>query len=577
MEWLNEHSRAFLKKDYLGEGVSPEDRIRFIADTAEKILNKPGFSDKFYDYMSKGYYSLSSPVWSNFGLKRGLPISCFGSYVADNMADILFTQAEVGMMSKYGGGTSGYFGALRPRGSSITNNGSSSGAVHFLKLFEVLANIVSQGSTRRGHFSPYLPVEHGDIEEFLEMGTEGNPVQELTYAVTITDKWMQEMIDGDTAKRSIWAKVIQRRGEIGYPYIFFTDNVNNNTADVYKDKGAKIYASNLCSEIALPSNTDWSFVCCLSSINLMHFEQWKDTDAVETLTYFLEAVMSEFITKLEAMRDSEKAEDRQAFTFMERAYNFAVANRALGIGVLGWHSLLQSKMIPYEAKEAEELNVTIFKTIKEQAYAASEKMAKEYGEPSFLKGYGRRHATLCAIAPTTSSAFILGQVSQGIEPVWSNCYVKDIEKMKVTLKNRFLTKLLQSKEMDMKEVWNSIRDNDGSVQHLKFLSQKEKDVFKTFAELNQSKVIKQAADRQKFIDQSQSLNIMVSPDVPTKEINALYIQAWKEGVKTLYYQHSMNAAQQLGRAKIATTETPVPTEVAVEMSAEANVCINCEA
>ena len=258
---------------------------------------------------------------------------------------------------------------------------------------------------------------------------------------------------------------------------------------------------------------------------------------------------------------------------MERAYNFAVANRALGIGVLGWHSLLQSKMIPFETEEAEALNVTIFKTIQEQSLKASKQMAVEYGEPTFLKGYGRRHATLCAVAPTTSSAFILGQVSQGIEPVWSNCYVKDIEKMKVTLKNRFLTKLLIEKNQDTKEVWNSIRDNDGSVQHLAFLSKKEKDVFKTFAELDQQKVIKQAADRQKFIDQSQSLNIMVSPDVPTKEINALYIQAWKQGVKTLYYQHSMNAAQQLGRAKIAVAENPVVSDTQKEL----NVCISCEA
>ncbi len=571
MEWLNENSRAFLKKGYLNEGVTPEDRIRFIGDTAEKILSKPGFSDKFYDYMSKGYFSLSSPVWSNFGLKKGLPISCFGSYVADNMADILYTQAEVGMMSKYGGGTSGYFGALRSRGSLITNNGSSSGAVHFMKLFESLMNVVSQGSVRRGHFAPYLPVEHGDIDEFLDMGTEGNPVQELTYAVTITDKWMQDMIDGDEAKRHTWAKVIQRRGEIGYPYIFFTDNVNNGTVDVYKDKKTPIYASNLCSEVLLPSNQEWSFVCDLSSMNLLHFDAWKDTDAVETLVYFLDAVMSDFITKLETLRDSKEADDRQAFLFMERAYNFAVANRALGVGVLGWHSYLQSKMIPLETKEAEELNITIFKTIKEQAYAASAQLATELGEPSFLKGYGRRNATLCAIAPTTSSAFILGQVSQSIEPCWSNCYVKDIDKMKVTIKNPFLIKLLQSKEQDIKEVWNSVRDNDGSVQHLSFLSVKEKEVFKTFAELRQDTIIKQAADRQKFIDQGQSLNIMVAPDVPTKEINALYIQAWKQGIKTLYYQHSMNAAQQLGRAKIAAAEKPVVNP------SELNVCISCEA
>ena len=572
MNWLNEHSRAFLKKGYLSEGMSPEDRIRFIADTAEKILKKPGFADKFYGYMSAGYYSLSSPVWSNFGLKKGLPISCFGSYISDDMASILFTQAEVGMMSKYGGGTSGYFGALRSRGAGIKDNGVSSGAVHFMKLFESLVNVVSQGSVRRGHFSPYLPVDHADIDEFLEMGTEGNPIQELTYAVTITDDWMNKMIAGDVEKRTIWAKVIQRRGEIGYPYIFFTDNVNNNTVDVYKDKKTRIYASNLCSEILLPSNKDWSFVCDLSSLNLLHFDAWKNTDAVETMVYFLDAVMTDFVTKLEALRDSEKEEDNKAFLFMERAYNFAVENRALGVGVLGWHSLLQSKMVAFESAEAAELNTAIFKTIRDQAYAASEKLAREYGEPSFLKGYKRRNATLCAVAPTTSSAFILGQVSQSIEPCWSNCYVKDIDKMKVTITNPFLKKLLEAKKHDTKEVWNSIRDNDGSVQHLTFLSQEEKNVFKTFAEIDQSTIITQAAARQKFIDQGQSLNIMINPETPTKDINNLYIQAWKLGIKTLYYQHSMNAAQQLGREKIVVTEVIVS-----ETADDLNVCVSCEA
>lgn len=550
MYWLNENSMAFLKKGYLNGDITPEERIRFIADTAEKILARPGFADKFYKYMSDGWYSLSSPIWSNFGLKKGLPISCFGSYIPDYMAGILYTEAEVGMMSKFGGGTSGYFGALRPRGAPIRDNGASSGSVHFMRLFESMVNVVSQGSVRRGHFAPYLPIDHQDIEEFLDIGTEGNPIQELTHAVTVTDQWMREMIAGDESKRHIWAKVLQRRGEIGYPYIFFTDTVNNNTVDVYKDKNLRIYASNLCSEVLLPSNEDWSFVCDLSSMNLLHFEEWKDTDAVETLAYFLDAVMTDFIQKLEDLKNSDSRENQRAFLFMERAYNFAVENRALGIGVLGWHSLLQSRMIPFESTEAAKLNAEIFKTIQAQSYNASKKLATEYGEPSILKGYGRRNTTLTAVAPTTSSAFILGQVSQSIEPCWSNCYVKDIDKMKVTIKNPFLKKLLETKSQDTKEVWNSIRNSDGSVQQLPFLSKEEKEVFKTFAEIDQMTVIGQAAMRQKYIDQGQSLNIMINPKTPTRDVNDFYIQAWKLGIKTFYYQHSMNAAQELNRKKL---------------------------
>lgn len=549
MKWLNEHSRKFLEKGYLLEGQSPEDRIRFIADRAEEILGIEGFGDKFYGYMEEGFYSLSSPIWSNFGLEKGLPISCFSSYLGDNMGEILYTQGEVGMMSKLGGGTSGFFGGLRERGAPITNNGESSGAVHFMKLFETMVDIVSQGSTRRGRFSPYLPIEHPDASEFLDIGTEGNPIQELTHGITVTDKWMQEMVDGDFEKRTLWAKVLQRRGEMGYPYIFFTDNVNNGTVDVYKDKELKIHGSNLCSEVLLPTNEKWSFVCDLSSINLLHYDKWKDTDAVETLTYFLDAVMTDFINKLEVMRDHEEEEKRKAFMFMEKAYNFAVENRALGVGVLGWHSLLQSKMLPIDDVETNKLNVKIFKTIKERCYKASEELAKKFGEPSILKGYGRRNTTLMAVAPTTSSAFILGQVSQSIEPTWSNCYVKDIAKMKVTIKNKFLEELLEKKGNNTKEVWRSIRDADGSVQHLDFLTKKEREVFKTFAETDQSVVIEQAATRQKYIDQGQSLNLMVNPLTPIKDINNFYIQAWKLGIKTLYYQHSMNAAQQLNLKK----------------------------
>tara|TARA_Y100001934_G_C12348587_1_gene774174 strand:+ start:765 stop:2537 length:1773 start_codon:yes stop_codon:yes gene_type:complete len=548
-KWLTEHSRQFLAAGYINPEVSAEIRIREIADRAEEILGIKGYGDKFFKYMSEGFYSLASPVWSNFGKKRGLPISCFGSNVSDDMGNILYSQSEVGMMSKLGGGTSGYFGHIRHRGAAVTNNGEASGSVHIMQLFESMVDVVSQGSVRRGRFSPYLPIEHKDISEFLDIGTEGNPIQELTHGVTVTDKWMEDMIEGNQEKRNLWAKVIQRRGEIGYPYIFFKDKANQGAPEVFKDNNHTINASNLCTEIMLPTNDNWSFVCVLSSLNVLHYEKWKKTDAVETMVYFLDAIITEFLEKLENYRNSNSKDDQQTFLFMERAYNFAKENRALGLGVLGWHSLLQSKMLPFNSPESFKINNEVFKLIQEKSYKASEDLAKIFGEPKTLKGYGRRNATLNAIAPTTSSAFILGQVSQGIEPIWSNIYVKDIAKVKTTIKNPFLLKLLKEKNKDSKEVWDTIRDADGSVQNLDFLSSKEKEVFKTYAEIDQMDIILQAAGRQTYIDQGQSLNVMISPDMPAKEINKLYITAWKLGLKSLYYQHSMNAAQKFAQTK----------------------------
>jgi ribonucleoside-diphosphate reductase alpha chain len=550
MKWLTENSRQFLERGYLLPGVTPEDRIREIADRAQEINGIDGFADKFYKYMSEGYYSLASPVWSNFGQKRGLPISCFGSFVGDDMGEILYTQGEVGMMSKMGGGTSGYFGNLRHRGAPIKNNGKSSGAVHFMQLFDKMVDIVSQGATRRGQFAPYLPLSHPDADEFLDLGTEGNPIQKLTHGVTASDEWMQSMVDGDPEKRKLWAKVLQRRGEIGYPYILFEDNVNNNTVDVYAKEGRRIWASNLCTEIMLPSQNDESFVCCLSSINILHYDAWKDTDAVETLTYFLDTVMTEFIEKLEAFRDSEDPHDKKVFLFMERAYNFARRHRALGLGVLGWHSYLQKNKLSFESREAAKANHDIFKLVQERSYKASTEMGEKFGEPEVLKGYGRRNTTTMAVAPTTSSAFILGQVSQGIEPIWSNCYVKDIQKIKTTIKNPLLEELLEEKGENTVETWRHIRDHDGSVQQLECLTDEEKEVFKTYPEIDQMAIIYQASTRQKFIDQGQSLNVIIHPDTPIKEVNNLYIEAWKLGIKSLYYQHSMNAAQQLNQKKV---------------------------
>ncbi|MDE4000573.1 ribonucleoside-diphosphate reductase subunit alpha [Glaesserella parasuis] len=534
-EWLNDDSRLFLQRGYLLEGTTALDRIRFIAEHAERKLGIEGYADKFYYYMGRGYFSLSSPIWSNFGLDRGLPISCFGSYIGDSIHEIMVTTAEVGMMSKIGGGTSAYFGDIRPRGSLIKNNGKSDGSFNFSKLFDTVIDVISQGTSRKGQFAGYIDIEHGDIDEWLDIHTEGNPIQLMYYGVCVGHDWLESMKAGDPYKRQLWAKILQRKTETGIPYLFFKDNANAGRLDVYKDKNMTVHASNLCTEIMLPSNNEESFVCCLSSMNLLYFDEWKDTDAPEVLTYFLDVVMSEFIEKSENM------------PFLDRANRFAKRHRALGIGVLGWHSYLQANNIAFDSFEAMQKNNIIFKTLQEKTLKASKELAQRFGEPELLKGYGRRNTTLMSIAPTKSSSFILGSVSPSVEPFKSNYYVKDLAKIKTVYKNPFLEQLLKEKGLDTEEIWDSILLNDGSVQHLTQLSEHEKEVFKTFSEISQLSVIQQAAQRQKYIDQGQSINIMVHPATPARDLNQLYLTAEELGLKSIYYQYSMSAAQVFNR------------------------------
>lgn len=526
--WLNEESRTFLSRGYLD--TEPEIRIRKIAETAEKYLNIDGFADKFEEYMSKGFYSLSTPVWINFGEDKGLPISCYGSEIMDRMDSILEVGKEIGMMSKYGGGTSAYLGNLRPRGSEISTGGEADGPVHYAKIYDTVVDVSKQSKARRGACAVWLPIEHNDVEEFLNIGIEGNPIQNLQYGVTVTDEWLEEMKNGDTNKRKIWAKVLQRRSEFGFPYIMFKDNSNNNTP--YKELGREIKASNLCSEIQLATSETESFVCCIGSINLLHWDDIKETDAIETYTLFLNAVMDEFI---------EKTKDKPE---MERAYNFAKNHRAIGVGVLGYHSLLQSKLIPFESLQAKAYNYEVFKTLKNRTEQASRELYNidnnKYG--CIREGYA--NTTLIAIAPTKSSSFILGQVSMGIEPIKSNYFIKDLAKSKTVYKNPYLEEELEKYGLNTPETWDSILKHDGSVQHLDFPT---KEVFKSFIEISPKEIILQAAQRQEFIDQSQSLNLMIHPSIPAKDINQLYLYAHEEGVKTLYYQFSQSSAQSFSR------------------------------
>ena len=545
--WLNDESEQVLNRGYLLRGETVEDAVDRITSAAAKRLcdNLSKFNvKKFNEYqenfkklIEQGWMSLSSPIWANMGTKRGLPISCFNVHVPDTIEGITHKLGEVIMQTKIGGGTSGYFGELRGRGAAITDNGESSGSVSFMQLFDTTMNVVSQGATRRGAFASYLDIDHPDILEFLQIKNIGNPIQNLFTGVCVPDYWMQDMIDGAEEKRDIWAKVLESRQKKGLPYIFFTDNVNKNKPEIYKELNYSINASNLCSEIALPSNEEESFVCCLSSMNLELYDEWKSTDAIKYAIFFLDAVMSEFI---------EKTKDNY---YLQSAHNFAKNHRALGLGIMGWHSYLQSKMIPFESLKAMSNNNQIFKNINLKADEATLELCNLFGEaPIFKKTKTiekRRNTTVMAIAPTTSSSAILGQVSPGIEPFASNYYKAGLAKGNFIRKNKYLEDVLKKKGINTEETWRNIMLNKGSVQHIDELNTEEKLVFKTFREISQYDIINQAAERQNYIDQAQSLNINIPPEVPIKDVNNLIIEAWKKGIKTLYYQRSSSISKDL--------------------------------
>ena len=532
--WANDASLQFMYPDYLDQNETPQSRVRDIVNNAESILGINGFADKFYNYMAKGYYSLSTPVWKNFGKKNGSPISCFGIDIQDDTSDILKGVAEIGMMTKQGGGTAGYFGKLRPRGANISGGSKSNGSVSFMPLFQEVTNTISQ-TNRRGFFAAYHDIDHDDFDEFMKARTEGDTLQTIALALCVSDDFMKRVENGDKEVQRRWVKVIKKRDESGFPYLYFTDTANKNKPQVYKDKNMMLRHSQMCNEIYEYTDENVSFVCALSSINLLHWDEIKNTDAIETLTYFMDAVYTEFINKAENV------------PFMDKAVRFAKDHRSIGIGVLGWHSYLQRNNLPFACMESNFKTTEIFKTIDERTLKASKELAVKYGEPTILKGYGERFTTRTALAPTTSSSFILGQVSPSIEPLLSNCFLKDLSKGKFFWKNPFLEELLKEKGLNNDDIWDKIMKNDGSVQYLDELSEQEKEVFKTFAEISQKEIIIQASIRQKFIDQGQSLNLMLHPETTMKENNSLLFEAWRLGLKGLYYQRSANVAQKVSR------------------------------
>ncbi|NKX37741.1 ribonucleotide-diphosphate reductase subunit alpha [Rhodobacteraceae bacterium R_SAG4] len=544
-DYLNSASLTILSRGYLPEDT-PQDqlkdtaviRVNTLIDTAEQILGMK--LSTLREGVRRGWVSPSSPVWSNFGTERGLPISCNGSMMEDSIDSIAYKVAEIGMMTKEGAGTSVYMSKLRPTGSKISGGGASEGPVHFARLVQEQVSVISQSNVRRGNAAIYLDIDHADIEEWLKMRSiiDGihHPIQHLSFGVVIPDWWMADMLAEEKGgeKRKLLVKIINKRRATGYPYIMFKDNANKARPDRLKEMGLEILASNLCTEIMLHSTADESFVCNLSSLNLLYFDEWRDTDLVAELTYFLDAVLTEYIRKC---RMSGRRLLADALRFAERW-------RALGIGTLGYHSYLQQNMIPFRSPEARTFNIEAHAHIYHQSRRASRILAEKYGEPEGMIGTGFRNLTQQAIAPTRSSSLILGQVSKGIEPWEANIFEDDNAKSTLVMKNKALEALLEIKGKNTDEVWLDILQNAGSVQHLDFLTDHEKAVFETFLEIGPDEVIQQAADRQPFVDQGQSLNLKIHPDTPLAE-NVRYIKdAWQKGLKSLYYHEGLNRAQE---------------------------------
>lgn len=537
-DWANDDTRKFMSRGYLLEGETIESRVADIAVAFERHLVKMGLAyekahtlgQSVYDTISNGWVSLSSPVWANYGRDRGLPISCNGSYIPDSIEGMKYKDAEIAVMTKHGSGTSAYLGDIRPRGTPVSAGGYADGVSLPAGMHEATIGLISQGNVRRGNIADYYPIEGDDLWEFIGFREEGSPIQNISIGVTVTDAFMNAVAKREPEQMKRWAAVLKKRFETGYPYIVFIDTVNRDKPTWYKDM--KILASNLCAEIALPSNTEESFVCCLSSMNLDRIDEWRDTDAVEVMTYFLDSVIQEYIDKTDGMM------------FMEAPRLFAIRHRALGLGTLGYHSYLQRKSIAWTSNDAGRFNKEAHKLISDKADKASRELAEWFGEPEVCKGTGRRNTTLMAIAPTTSSSFILGQVSPSIEPLASNYFTKDLAKGAFTYRNPELAKVLEKYGRNNEETWLNILERGGSVQHLDFLTDHEREVFKTFSEIAPIQIITQAAVRQPYIDQSQSLNLMIHPDAPLKEVNELMFLAWQMGIKSLYYQRGTNPAQE---------------------------------
>lgn len=537
--WLTEESYDTLRQGYLIEDETPKAMYERLAHAAATKLNRPDLYPRFFDLMWKNWLCPASPVCSNFGTTRGLPISCYSTHIDDSLDDIFMSMHETAMLSKNGGGLGHYWGDVRGRGVTIKGNGVSEGIVPWLKVEDTVISSVSQGGVRRGASASYLPVYHPDIDEFLDIrrqnGDDSRRCRSIGFhhGVCITDDFMEAVRSGKKEERELWSKLLKTRWEMGEPYLFFHDNVNNQRPQMYIDKEMEIKTSNLCNEIYLYTDSEHTFVCCLSSMNLARYDEWKDTDAVELAVFFLDAVMQEFIDKAESIRG------------MEKAVRFAKKSRALGLGALGWHTLLQKSDIPFESFQAMVLNNEVFRLIRQKADVATRQLAEQYGEPEWCEGYGVRNTHLLAIAPTLSNSIISGGLSEGVQPIISNVYAQKTAKGTYMRKNPVLEELLESLGKNTIDVWNKINSDRGSVKNLDFLSQEQKEVYYTAREINQFAIVRQAAQRQRYIDQGQSINLFFATpedagDDETKRklakyVHEVHMEAWETGLKGLYY------------------------------------------
>ena len=561
-----------VSKGYLIDDETPKDAYWRVATAVAKRLQKPEMASKFFDYIWKGWLNLATPVFSNTGTERGLPISCFGIDVADSIYDIGNKNLELMLLAKHGGGVGIGVNQIRPAGATIKGNGTSDGVVPFIKIYDSTILATNQGSVRRGAASVNIDIEHADFWEWLEIrepkGDVNRQSLNVHQCVVVSDGFMQKLSEGDKESRKRWAAVLKKRRSTGEPYIMFKGNVNRANPEAYKQNGLKVYMTNICSEITLHTDENHSFVCCLSSVNLAKYEEWKDTDLIYTATWFLDGVLEEFITRAKYMRG------------FENSVRSAEKGRALGLGVLGWHTYLQDRNIPFDSLSAQFETRKIFSQIKIESERASRDMATEMGEPLWCVGTGMRNTHLRAIAPTVSNSKLSGNVSPGIEPWAANVFTEQTSKGTFIRKNNTLEKFLDFADINTKYVWDKILEDGGSVQgidamegwygkhnspgsyidqagydKLEKIQQDDwtpiKEVFLTFKELNQMELVKQAGVRQQYIDQAVSLNLAFPTEATPKFINQVHMEAYKQGVKTLYYMRTESVL----RGDIATRAT----------------------
>ena len=527
--WMDEISLATISKGYLLPGETPKKAYRRVAQAAATRLKKPELENKFFRIIWNGWLGLASPVLSNMGTDRGLPISCFGVDTPDSIRGISLTNAELMKLTSQGGGVGISVSRIRPRGTEITGNGTSEGVVPWCKIYDSSIIATNQGSVRRGAASVNLDIEHPDIEEFLQIRRpKGDPNRQclnLHQCVVVGDNFMRKLESRDQDSMALWAEVLKSRMETGEPYIMYKDNVNKNNPIAYMMNNLDVTMTNICTEITLFTDEEHSFICCLSSLNLAKYDEWKDTDTIELATWFLDGVMQEFIDKSNG-RDS-----------LKRTHNHAKKGRALGLGVMGWHTYLQQKGMPFNSIASTAYTHNIFSKLKNDAEKASRDLAAEYGEPLWCRGTGMRNTHLLAIAPTVSNSVITGGISAGIEPLPANIYTFNGAKGTFIRKNKVLETLLEEKGENKDKWWDQMLADNGSVLNLpdNILSPEEKELFLTFPEINQLELVRQAAIRQRYLDQTQSLNLSFDPNDSPKWINQVHIEAWKLGVKTLYY------------------------------------------